>query len=394
MKILVLTWEFPPRIVGGISRHVAELYPEIVQRGHEVHLVTVEFAPAPAYEVVEGVHVHRVPVACSDTFLHWVANMNESMGFHGGKILMAAGPFDLIHAHDWLVGDAAVALKDIFRLPLLATLHATEYGRCNGIHTPEQHYIHGKEGYLVRNAGRVIVCSQYMCQELERAFACPGEKMRVIYNGIRPRPYPLDFDRQAWRSQYALEGEKLIYYVGRMTYEKGVKVLLQAAPQVIEHLEGHLRIVLIGTGWVDDLEQEARSLGISKYCQFSGFMADDQLHRFRQVADCAVFPSLYEPFGIVVLENFAARVPVVVSNAGGLPEVVRHMETGIVTWSNNPDSLAWGILQVLCNPELGRRLTEQAAADLPARFGWPRLAKATEEVYGQVLGEHQGLRDN
>ncbi|MCA1991468.1 MAG: glycosyltransferase family 4 protein, partial [Coleofasciculus sp. S288] len=145
MKILVLTWEFPPRIVGGIARHVAELYPELVKLGHEVHLITVEFGKAPMYEVVDGVRVHRVPVAASHDFFHWVVNLNDSMGHHGGKLLSEEGPFDIIHAHDWLVGDAAIALKHIFKVPLIATIHATEYGRYNGLHHDEHHYIAGKE---------------------------------------------------------------------------------------------------------------------------------------------------------------------------------------------------------------------------------------------------------
>ncbi|MGB0563970.1 MAG: glycosyltransferase, partial [Spirulinaceae cyanobacterium] len=124
-KILVLAWEFPPRIVGGISRHVAELYPELVALGYEVHLLTVEFGNAPHQEIVEGIHIHRVPVPPGHDFFHWVVNMNESMGAYGGKLL-AKGEFALIHAHDWLVGDAAIALKHTFKLPLIATIHATQ----------------------------------------------------------------------------------------------------------------------------------------------------------------------------------------------------------------------------------------------------------------------------
>ena len=144
MKILVLSWEFPPRIVGGIARHVAELYPELIKLGHNIHLITPEFGPASSYEVVEGIHIHRVQVPASNDFFHWVVNLNESMGEYGGKLLMEKGPFDLIHAHDWLVGDAAISLKYIFKTPLIATIHATEHGRCNGIHNDTQRYKIGR----------------------------------------------------------------------------------------------------------------------------------------------------------------------------------------------------------------------------------------------------------
>jgi len=111
------------------------------------------------------------------------------------------------------------------------------------------------------------------------------------------------------------------------------------------------------------------------------------LNQFRRIADCAVFPSRYEPFGIVALENFAARIPVVVSNAGGLPEVVSHSRTGVVTQVGNPDSLAWGILEVLKNPGYAQWLVDNAYEDLDRRFSWAELAQQTEQVYERVVKE-------
>lgn len=390
MKILVLTWEFPPRIVGGIARHVAELYPEIANLGHEIHLITVEFGQAPATEVVDGIHVYRVPVSGANNFFEWVANMNNSMGYHGGKLIQEQGSFDLIHAHDWLVGDAAIALKHLFKIPLIATIHATEYGRYNGIYTDTQRYIASKEGTLIYNAWRVIVCSDYMRHELQRAFHTPWDKMDVVYNGIRPEKKKQDpnFDYTAFRRRFALDHEKIIYYVGRMTREKGVSILLQAAAKVFWEMQGNAKLVIIGGGNTHHLQVEAWNLGIFNRCCFTGFMSDEDLDRFQTIADCAVFPSLYEPFGIVALESFAARVPVVVSDTGGLPEVVHHTKTGIVTYVNNPDSLAWGILEVLRNPDYGQWLIDNAYEDLARRFSWPKLARQTEAVY-RTVGEQR-----
>lgn len=393
MKILVLAWEFPPRIVGGIARHVAELYPEVVQFGHHIHLVTVEFGQAPAYEVVDGIHVHRIAVSPSQDFFHWVGHMNQGMGHYGGKLLREDGPFDLIHAHDWLVGDAAIALKHLFKVPLVATIHATEFGRCNGIHNDPQRYIHAKEKRLAHEAWRIIVCTNYMRLEAERVLDVPWDKIDVVYNGIRPekKQHPPEFDALAFRRRFAHDDEKVVYYVGRMTYEKGVACLLSAAPQVIAGMAQHVKFVIIGGGNTDSLKRQASELGIWHQCYFTGFMSDADLDKFQTVADCAVFPSLYEPFGIVALESFAARVPVVVSDTGGLPEVVRHGKTGIVTWTNNPDSLAWGILTVLKNPDYARWLTENAYIDLGHRFNWTKLAQQTEAVYGRVLHERAAI---
>ncbi len=389
MKILVLSWEFPPRIVGGIARHVAELYPELVKLGHEIYLITVEFGQAPAYEVVEGIHVHRVPVPSGHDFFHWVANMNESMGALGGKLLRESDSFDLIHAHDWLVSDAAIALKHHFKLPLIATIHATEYGRYNGLHNQTHYYIHGKEAHLAHEAWRIIVCSNYMRREMQRAFQSPWDKIDVIYNGIRPEKKPKwhEFDAWDFRRRFASDDQKIVYYVGRITHEKGISVLLNAAPQVLWEMSGKVKFVIVGGGNTDGLKFLAWNLGIWEHCYFTGFMSDDDLHKFQTVANCAVFPSLYEPFGIVALESFAAMVPVVVSNTGGLPEVVQHGKTGIVTEVGNPDSLAKGILEVLKNPGYRQWLVNNAYADLEWRFNWSKLATQTEKVYQQVVAE-------
>ena len=388
MKILALAWEFPPRIVGGIARHVAELYPEIVQMGHEIHLLTVEFGSAPKYEIVEGIHLYRCRVDHGNDFFHWIVNMNTSMGSRGGKLLEQHGDFDLIHAHDWLVSDAAIALKHTFKLPIVATIHATEYGRYNGIHNHNQQYINGKEKLLAHEAWRVIVCSQYMRQEIQRVLQTPDDKIDVVYNGIRPeKKHHTNFDRVAFRRRFANDKEKIIYYVGRMTYEKGISVLLNAAPKIITAMGNHVKFIIIGGGNTYRLQHQARSLGIWEKCYFTGFMSDADLDKFQTIADCAVFPSLYEPFGIVALESFAARVPVVVSDTGGLPEVVQHDYTGIVTRANDPDSLTWGILEVLENPQYAQYLTNNAYKSIAERFNWKDLAQQTIVVYDRVAEE-------
>lgn len=393
MKILVLSWEFPPRIVGGIARHVAELYPEIVALEHDVHLITLEFGNAPKFEIVEGIKVYRVCVPPDDNFFHWVGKMNEVMRVAGENLVNGLGTFDLIHAHDWLVADSAIALKHRFKIPLISTIHATEYGRHNGIHNDTHAYIASKEGTLVYESWRVIVCSDYMRHEIHRALGCPWDKIDIVYNGIRPEKKVRlpNFDYQGFRRRFARDEEKIIYYVGRMTYEKGIHVLLNAAPKILHSLHGNAKFVIIGGGNNNYIKDLAHNLGIWEQCYFTGFMSDSDLNLFQTIADCAVFPSLYEPFGIVALESFASRVPVVVSDTGGLPEVVRHGQTGIVTQTNNPESLAWGILEVLRNPDYAQLLVENAYQDLSKRFQWPMLAQQTVAVYSLVLHQRQAV---
>ncbi|MCS6958592.1 MAG: glycosyltransferase family 4 protein [Pseudanabaenaceae cyanobacterium SKYGB_i_bin29] len=388
MRILVLAWEFPPRIVGGIARHVAGLFPAVVQRGQTVHLLTVATANTPSYEVVKGIHVHRLPIPEQRDFFQWVKGMNQVMVEWGHKLINEQ-PFDLLHAHDWLVGEAAVQLAAQTGLPLVATIHATEYGRHNGIHNDSQRYVSDQERRLASAACRVIVCSQYMLREVGWALGCPPHKVDVIYNGINPeQAYVPPFDREEWRAQFAPPDTKIIYYNGRLSHEKGIFVLLNAMPRVLQGMAGKVRCLIVGAGHPGHelfLKRQAEQLGIKDKVIFTGFMADEDLPKLRSVADCAVFPSLYEPFGIVALESFAAGVPVVVSNTGGLPEVVEDGVTGIVTKVNNSQSLAEGILRVLQDADLAQTLVANARAVLDVKFNWHMLAQQTIETYQKCL---------
>jgi len=390
MRILALAWEFPPRIIGGISRHVAELYPEVVKRGHDVHLITVAVEGGASAEVVDGIHVYRIPVESNHDFFQWVNQMNLQMINFARKFL-ADNSVDLIHAHDWLVEESAIALANEFSIPLIATIHATEYGRCNGIHNDTQRYIHQKEINLTQSAQRVIVCSAYMREELQRVFGCATEKIDVVYNGLSEERWKhitseQDDDEASLRAKYAQPDEALIYFVGRITYEKGIYILLNAMPKIISAMNDKVRLVIIGTGDAYSilLQRQAWDLGIYHKVQFTGFMADTDFWKFQKVADCAIFPSLYEPFGIVALESFAAKIPLVVSDAGGLPEVVRHQITGIVTRVNDADSLANGIIEILQNRDYAQTLVNNAQSELRERFAWDKLAAQTESVFLKV----------
>ncbi|MEI6329025.1 MAG: glycosyltransferase family 4 protein [Pseudanabaena sp. ELA645] len=392
MRILALAWEFPPRIIGGISRHVAELYPEIVNLGHEVHLITVAIAHELSAEMVNGIYVYRVPVEMNSDFFPWVGQMNMNM-LKFAREFLAQHSIDLVHAHDWLVEETAIALTTEFAIPLVTTIHATEYGRCHGIHNDTQRYIHQKEIRLTQASQRVIVCSEYMRGEVQRALGCATEKVDVVYNGLSVERWQnianareQGLGRIALREKYAASDEAIIYYVGRITYEKGLYVLLNALPKVIEAMNDKVRLVIIGTGeaYAILLQRQAWDLGIYHKVLFTGFMADVDLWEFQAIADCAVFPSLYEPFGIVALESFAAKIPLVVSDTGGLPEVVRDGITGSVTRVNDANSLADGIITILRNPEYVKSLVENAQSDLSDRFAWDKLAVQTETIFLKV----------
>ncbi|MBX3115078.1 MAG: glycosyltransferase family 4 protein [Fimbriimonadaceae bacterium] len=394
MRVVMLSWEYPPRIVGGISPHVYELSKKLADRGVEVHVVTKCTPLAPDEEIEpSGVHVHRVHLEKEpDNFVHEIQLLNKATDLRCRQLLedwREEGKPTIFHAHDWLSLDSARSLKYEYQLPMLATVHATEQGRNNGIFNDLQRYIHESEYWLTYEAWRVIVCTEFMKAEVNRYFNCPTDKVDVIYNGVDAGKFRFDWteeERTAWRGKLANPDEKIVMYVGRFVREKGIHVLLNAASVVLAN-EPKTKFVIVGGGNREQLEKFVNWYGLKDKVLFTGFMANRSLHQLYRCADVAVFPSLYEPFGIVALEGMAAGAAVVASDAGGLKEVVLHDETGTSSWAGNPESLAWGILRVLRNPELAADLKAKADQRLDTDFDWGLIADQTITVYDRIWQE-------
>ena len=392
MRVLMLSWEYPPRIVGGIARHVEDLSKALVRRGMDVDVVTCASDGAEGVEDDEGVAVFRVPLGSPSPpdFVTWVMQMNLSLLERA--IPQAALGADLVHAHDWVVAYAAKTLKHAFRIPLVATIHATEYGRNWGLHNDLQRYISSVEWWLGFEAWRVICCSDYMRGELSWVFQFPADKMHVIPNGVDPgrfeAPEGAD-DLAAFRSRWAAPDEKMIFFIGRLVHEKGVHVLIEAFAKVLAYYD-KAKLVVAGKGPADPyLRHLAQSLGIYNRIYFAGFVDDATRNRLYKCADIAVVPSLYEPFGITALEAMACGVPVVVSDTGGLGEVVRHGITGMKALTANPGSLADNILTLLGDDKLRERIREAALRDVRERFNWELIADKTKAVYDEVMAAYR-----
>lgn len=399
----MLTWEYPPRIVGGIARHVEELSWALAEQGVGVDVVTCAFEDAPAEEEYRGVRVHRVePYSPANDFVHWVHQLNAAMHDRAASLLSRrlkdgramktadAQSAILLHSHDWVASFAGVRLKHAFRLPLMATIHATEHGRHGGLHNDLQRYIASEEQRLITEAWRVIVCSEFMRGEVQQFYGAPWDKVDVIPNGIRADKFAFDFpdeEARAFREQFAAPWEKLVVFSGRMVHEKGAHLLVEAV-RVLRDTGVPAKLVIVGGGHRAHLEDQASRLGIAQNVYFTGFVPDDTLLRLYKVADAACFPSLYEPFGIVALEAMAAGAPVVVSDAGGLKEIVEHDRTGTVVWTGNLDSLVWGLRRVLTDQENARRMARAAREEVARRFSWGVIAEQTRSVYARVWGEY------
>ena len=389
MKILMLTWEYPPRIVGGIARVVNDLSKRLIKDGHEVTVVTYREGDAPYYELDKGVKVYRVDnfMIRPNNFIDWVMQMNFNMVAKASEIIQKEGKFDVIHAHDWLVAYAAKTLKHSFNIPIISTIHATEAGRNSGIRDEQQKYINDSEWMLTYESTEVIVNSNYMKNELQRLFGLPFEKINVVPNGVNLLSFSgIDRDYE-FRRRYAMDNEKIILFMGRLVYEKGVQHLIAAMPKILEHYHDAKLVIAGKGGMMDELKQEADALGLGAKVYFAGYMNGKDVQRMYKAADISVFPSTYEPFGIVALEAMLAERPVVVSDAGGLNEIVQHKENGMKCYCGNPNSIADSILELLFDQQLCANVVKKAKTKVRNEYNWNKIAQDTHFIYQKAICE-------
>ena len=388
MKILMLTWEYPPRIVGGIARVVHDLSKRLIKDGHEVTVVTYrDNADVPEYENDKVVNVYRVDnyMIHPNNFIDWIMQLNFNMLSKATEIINKEGGFDVIHAHDWLVTYAAKSLKNAYDIPIVATIHATEAGRNSGIHDETQRYINDTEWLLTYEATEVIVNSNYMKNEIQRLFGLPFDKINVIPNGINLSNFTgieRDYD---FRRQYAMDNEKIILYVGRLVYEKGVQHLIAAMPKILSNYHDAKLIIAGRGGMMDELRAEASNLGLNDKIYFTGYLNSKQVQKMYKCADVAVFPSTYEPFGIVALEAMLAGVPTVVSDVGGLDEIVTHGVDGMKSYAGNANSIADSVTALLYDHQLATNVSKKAKQKVKDQFNWEKIAQDTHFTYEKAI---------
>jgi glycosyltransferase involved in cell wall biosynthesis len=392
LTVMMLSWEYPPRVIGGISPHVFFLSKNLVEIGINVHVVTCDFPGTPTYEVIDGVEVHRIDSYKnpSPDFSTWVYLMNMNMQKEAAKIAKKINKkIDVFHAHDWLVATAGIGLKHVFRKPLLVTMHSTEMGRRDGLHTQTEKMIHETEAWLTYEAWKVICCSDYMVSHVGYAFGLPEDKMVMIPNGVRPPAYQktMKLCDKNIRAMFALPEEKIILYVGRLVYEKGIQILVNAAPKILEKVNA--KFIIVGSGYMkEQLSTIVKSMNLEKKILFSGFVEEEILLKLQKCADVSVVPSLFEPFGIVALEAMAAGSPVVVSDTGGLSEIVDHDLNGVKVYPNNPESLAWGVIKTLLDNKYRDHIRKNAYKKIREKYDWNKIALKTKQIYESVLGEY------
>jgi glycogen synthase len=398
MKVLMVSWEYPPVVIGGLGRHVHHLATALVDAGHEVVVLsrrpsgTDPRSHPSTDEIAEGV---RVVAAAQDPhefgfgsdMMAWTLAMGHSMVRAGLAIKGGRNrPWrpDVVHAHDWLVAHPAITLAEHFDVPLISTIHATEAGRHSGwVSGAISRQVHAVESWLVNESDSLITCSASMSDEITELFGPGLAETRVIRNGI-------DAARWSFAKRCARTGPAHLVYLGRLEYEKGIHDLIAALPRIRRTHPG-TTVTIAGTGTQQSwLAEQARKHKVLKATTFVGHLDHEQLVRLLHAADAAVLPSHYEPFGIVALEAAATGIPLVTSNVGGLGEAVINGKTGMSFPPRDITGLANAVRAVLDDPDAAQRMAVAARERLTSDFDWHTVAKETAQVY---LAAKRGERE-
>jgi glycogen synthase len=376
MRVLMLTWEFPPRSVGGVAAHVDGLSQALALAGHDVVLFTLSHPGAPADSTVGAVRVLRartdLPWLPDDELVARVASANH----HLVQLTTKLDDWrpDVVHAHDWHVAWAADTLASLHDAKLVATFHSTERGQHGGRVPPGQpSTIHAIESWLAHDAAEVLASSKFLVRELIGGFELPAERTHLIPNGIDP----------TWWSTGEAPGGRapLVFTWGRVQYEKGFQVLARAMRLLRARVPG-IECIIGGRGsYLPELQSQIDLEGVSDLVHLPGFLPDDRLRDTVHRAGCVVIPSLYEPFGIVALEALAGGAPLVVARTGGLAELIDDTGAGLLFEPGNHAELASCIETVLSDPDLADEMRRHGAKLLADRYSWWAIAGATASVY-------------
>jgi glycosyltransferase involved in cell wall biosynthesis len=385
MRVALLAWESLHSIpVGGVAAHVTELAAALERKGHEVHVFTRMGPGQSAYDRVHGVHYHRCPFQLHPEFVDEVNNMCRSFVHHLFQTEDFIGRFDVIHAHDWLAGNALIWAKQGRGRKAVFTIHSTEYGRSgNMFHNGRSQRIRYQERAATHWADRVIAVSDSLRQEVMWMYEVPAWKMSVVYNGVNVRGYDGFVNPAAVKSRYGIGPmDPTVLFSGRMVLQKGPDLLVQAIPHVLRY-HPHAKFVFVGDGDMRGaVENQARQFGVAHATRFLGYRNGGELVDLYKACDAVCVPSRNEPFGIVVLEAWSAGKPVVVTRNGGPDEYVWHDVNGLKIYAN-PESAAWGIGTLFTNFEWARWMGRNGRTAVESAFTWDAIADYVLRIYSQ-----------
>ncbi|MEM2841689.1 MAG: glycosyltransferase family 4 protein [Thermoproteota archaeon] len=408
MKIAFMVYEFPPYLVGGVGTYAQYVTREFVKLGHDVTVFTMHRGATQLREILGGVEVRRYPtVDASDVFApivsedlkRWGTYIRVFSDIFVYNVMSASdfvaeikeSKFDILSFHDWLSCIGALISRKHTTLPLVFHVHSTEWGRTgNGSQVIK--YLEDRASVV---ADRVVTVSHAMKEDLVK-HGWPEQKISVVWNGVDANVYNPDRCKpeevKAIRSQYNInEGENMLLFVGRLTWVKGVRNLIQAMPLVLKDYP-NTKLVILGRGEEQkDVEELINRLGLSNkiYYRFE-FIPEKERILHYAAADICVFPSIYEPFGIVSLEAMAMKKPIVVGASGvsGFREQVISSgpdQNGVHINGNDPADIAWGVRLILSDKEKALRMGENGRKRVLSYFTWDKVAQQTVDIYTSLI---------
>lgn len=412
LRIGFFVWEYPPKLVGGLGTYAEYITREFVELGHDVTVFTLNSGDLRTREVLNGVEVHRpmiadasnvFPMLVADDIKRWgtnirffndvfIYNILSATKFVNDLIKKEGEKFDLACVHDWLSCTAGIIVKNETHIPVVFHVHSTEWGRSGGQGSEVVSHL---ESTTADTANHVITVSHAMRDDLVR-HGWPGSKISVVWNGVDPDRYDPDKcnpeDVQKVRSDYGVkEDERMLLFLGRLTWVKGVRNLVQAMPMVLKE-SPKTKLIILGKGEEQrDVAETAKRLGIEDevICRFD-FVPEEERILHYAAADACVFPSTYEPFGIVSLEAMAMAKPVVVGAHGvvGFREQVipsGRDQNGLHVNGDDPTDIAWGIKEMLKDPQRAKVWGENGRKRVLQYFTWRKATQQTLEVYKGLL---------
>lgn len=383
MKIAMLSWESLHSVtVGGAAVAVTELAAALERSGNEVHVFTRLVPGQRFYERVYGVHYHRCPYPPHPDFVDDVNNMCRALVERLFVVEDMTGPFDIVHAHDWLAANAMIWIKQGRGRTSVFQVHSTEYARCgNAFPGGRSTRVRDQERAGTYWADRVICVSNTTKKEVMWMYEVPEAKTAILFNGVNASRFRLDVDPGGVKRSLSLGPvDPTVLYCGRLEWQKGPDLLVEAIPRVMG-AHPQARFVFAGDGGMrGDLERRVRELGVAHAVRFVGVRSGDALVELFKMCDMVCIPSRNEPFGIVVLEAWSAGKPVVVTENGGPSEFVRHDFNGLRI---HPEagSIAWGITRLMEDCEHARWMGQNGYDTVGEQFSWDAIAVQAMDIY-------------
>ena len=412
LRIGFFVWEYPPKLVGGLGTYAEYITHEFVELGHDVTVFTLNSGDLNTREVLKGVEVHRpliadasnvFPMFVTEDLRRWgtnirffndifIYNVLSATKFINGLIRKEEYKFDVVCVHDWLSSIAGLIIKNETKIPVVFHVHSTEWGRSGGQGSEVVSHL---EWATAQGVDKIITVSHAMKDDLVR-HGWPQQKISAVWNGVDPIRYNpqncMSEDVEKIREKYNIPKDwKMLLFLGRLTWVKGVKNLIQAMSTVLKDYP-QTKLVILGKGEEEkDIEETATRLGIKDRIVYRfEFVPEDERILHYAAADACIFPSVYEPFGIVSLEAMAMAKPVVVGAHGvvGFREQVVSSgpdQNGIHVNGENPADIAWGIKEALKDPQKAKTWGENGRKRVLQYFTWRKAAEQTLEIYKTLI---------